>query len=175
MNTAQFIETDKRHNMKTIFNRKILSLISLGLFLWLAGIVFAPVLASSEIKPLQYLSSFFYFLYQPVCHQMADRSILIDHIPMAVCIRCFAVYLGGLFLSIFYLSYKKITMWSFSTYLILLIPVLFDFLLEKFNLYSDLSLVRFGSGLLLGIVIFQLLFLSTVLHRDLAETNSLKV
>jgi uncharacterized membrane protein len=161
--------------MRTIINRNILFLISLGLFLWLTGIVLAPVLAASEIKPLSYLSSFLYFLYQPVCHQMADRSVLIDYIPMAVCVRCFAAYLGGWLLSIFYLKYKKITMWPTSIYLTLLIPFIFDFLLEKIHLYSNIGLVRFGTGMLLGIVIFQLFFLSTASRQKLPETKSVEI
>jgi len=175
ISAAQLVRTVERSNMKTIVNRKMLSLISLGLFLWLTGIVLAPVLAISEIKPLSYLSSFLYFLYQPVCHQIADRSVLIDYIPMAVCVRCFAVYLSGWLLSIFYLKYKKITMWPVSIYLVFLIPVIFDFLLEKIHLYSNLGLVRFGTGLLLGIVIFQLFFLSTASRRDFPETKSVEV
>jgi len=161
--------------MKTIISRKILSLINLGLSLWLTGIILTPVLAMSDIKPLSDISSFLYFLYQPVCHQMTNRSVLIDYFPMAVCVRCLAVYLGGWFLSIFYLMYKKISMWPVSIYLLFIMPFIFDFVLEKIHLYSNLDLIRFGTGILLGIVIFQLFFLSIASRRDLPGIKPTKI
>ena len=33
--------------------------------------------------------------YAPVCHQLADRSLEIAGYPLAVCARCFGLYLGG--------------------------------------------------------------------------------
>lgn len=161
--------------MELKVNNKVMSYISLGLFLWLVGVILAPALASSEVKPASILSSFLFFLYQPVCHQLADRSFLIDHAPMAVCVRCFAVYLAGWLLSLFYLYSKKITFWPLHRYLILLAPVLLDFIFEKMQLYSNLELIRFGTGLFLGIVIFQLLFLSTASFQYNTERTSIKI
>ncbi len=34
-------------------------------------------------------------LYRPGCHQIADRCIDLGFGPMAVCARCFGLYLGG--------------------------------------------------------------------------------
>jgi uncharacterized membrane protein len=148
--------------MKTKINKITLSLISLCLFLWLAGIILAPVVAVSNIKPFSFLSSVLYFFYQPVCHQLTERSFFINNIPMAVCVRCFAVYLGGWVLSIYYLRSKKITLWPLKRYVVLLMPFLVDLIFEKLQLYADIDLVRFITGFLLGIVIFQIFFLSIV-------------
>lgn len=147
--------------METKINKLTVSIISLGLLFWLLGIILAPILASSSIKPLSLLSSGLYFLYQPVCHQFAERSFFVDHMPMAVCVRCFAVYLGGWILSIFYLHRSKITMWSIKRYVFLILPTLVDFILEKMQLYSNLDPVRFAAGFLLGIVIFHI-FISSI-------------
>jgi len=161
--------------METKINKTILSIISLCLFLWLAGILLAPILASSNSKTSSFLSSILYFIYQPVCHQLTERSFIVDHIPMAVCIRCFAVYLSGWILSIFYLCSTKISLWPLRRYLILTIPTLIDFGFEKMLIYSNIGLFRFGTGLLLGIVIFQLFILSIASSENNPQIKSIKI
>ena len=161
--------------MTATINKKYLSLISISLFIWLSGIIITPILASSNIRLLSTLSSFMYFFYQPVCHQLAERSLLVDQIPMAVCIRCFAVYLGGWLVSILYFRFNTITFWPMRKYLLFLIPALMDFIFEKVHFYSNIGLIRFGTGLLLGIVIFQLLILSTASFQNSPESKSIKI
>jgi hypothetical protein len=39
-------------------------------------------------------------------------------------------------------------------------PAFLDFVLEKFNLYTNIDLLRLVTGLLLGIAVFQLLLVS---------------
>jgi uncharacterized membrane protein len=147
--------------MNVRINLRVVIIINLGLSLWLLGTFLAPVLASSELPLLSHFSSFLYFFYQPVCHQLPERSILIDGLPMAVCVRCLSVYLAGWLLSLFYIKYKNIRLWPLYRYIILVLPLILDITLELLMLYSNLSILRFVTGFIFGIVLFQLLFFST--------------
>jgi len=100
------------------------------------------------------------FFYQPVCHQLADRSFFLDGFTMTVCVRCFCFYLGGLLIASIYLFKDNIQMWKLSSYGLLIIPAVLDFLLEKFDLYSNITGLRLLTGLLLGLAIFHLLLVS---------------
>jgi len=142
------------------FHKKVTLITFIGLSLWIAGIVITPILANREEIFFQKIASFMHFFYQPVCHQIANRSFLIDGFTMTVCVRCFAFYFGGLFITIFYLFKDKMQMWSISTYILLALPALFDFLIEKFRLYSNITELRFLTGLLFGAVLFHLLLVS---------------
>jgi uncharacterized membrane protein len=149
-------------------NKSVLIII-LGLSLWILGIILTPLLAASEIPALKKAASFTYFIYKPVCHQMPERSFLIDGFHFAVCIRCFAFYLGGLFISIIYLFKASAHIWKTTIYLLLGFPAVLDFLSEKFYLYSNIAGLRFITGLLFGLALFQLLLVS--LRYDFKKEN----
>ena len=84
--------------VKSILNKKIVVSIISVLVLWLIGIIITPILTAKGWS----LGQFMYFFYKPVCHQLSDRSFWLDGFTLAVCIRCFGFYLGGLFISLFY-------------------------------------------------------------------------
>lgn len=142
------------------FHRKVALIIIFGLGAWIAGIIITPLLAASQGILWQKMASFMYFFYQPVCHQLADRSFFLDGFTMTVCVRCFCFYLGGLLLSGIYLFKNNIQMWKLSNYGLLITPAVLDFLLEKFYLYSNITGLRLLTGLLLGLAIFHLLLVS---------------
>ena len=143
--------------MVYLINKKWLLVMVILLSTWLLGIILAPVLASSTIFWQNQIAKIIYFIYQPVCHQFPERSFLINKFPFAVCVRCFAVYLSGLLLAIYYLFKESITMLKLSTYGILSIFPVIDFILEKFNMYHNLMILRFITGMLLGYVLFHML------------------
>ena len=124
-----------------------------GLCLWLSGIFLAPLL--SEIH--EATSAGIYFLYQPACHQIPERSFILQGNPLAVCIRCSAFYFAGLVVMIFYLFKKHINQWPIRIYAILALPALLDFILEKTGLYYNNEVIRTVTGFLLGVVFFQIL------------------
>lgn len=160
--------------MEISVNKKTLIFIAFSLLIWMTGIVLTPVLAKSSISAIVKFSSFLYFFYQPVCHQIIDRSFLIDTMPMTVCVRCFSVYFAGWLLTIFYLSQNSVRLWSIRRYIVLLMPLLFDIALEKLQIYANVPWIRFLSGMLLGIVIFHLLILSTVTTQHHRRTKYIK-
>jgi uncharacterized membrane protein len=142
------------------FNKKVTVATFFGLGFWIAGIIITPVLANQEEIFFQKIAAFIYFFYQPVCHQIGDRSFLIDGFTMTVCVRCFSFYLGGFFITSFYLFKDKIQMWRISTYILLALPAFLDFSIEKLSFYSNIAEIRFLTGLLFGVVLFHLLLLS---------------
>jgi len=141
-------------------------LLILGLLVWLTGIIITPILAAGDLPLGKKLASFMYFFYKPVCHQISDRSFMLDGFTLAVCNRCFAFYLGGLFICIIYFFRDKIYMLTRISYILLVLPALLDFILEKVDLYTNVSGLRLFTGLLLGIAVFQLLFVSLFMESQ---------
>ena len=146
--------------MASELNKRIVLFIGLGLLVWLAGIIITPVLAAAGHPFSHKLAAFSYFFYQPVCHQIPDRSFWIGDFTMTVCVRCFSFYLGGFCTLLFILIRNKINRWKMSAYFLLMMPAIVDFLLEKLYLYSDMDGLRFFTGLVFGIALFHLLILS---------------
>ena len=138
-------------------NKKILLIIGLGLLIWLAGIIVTPMLAAAGMRKT---AAFAYFFYKPVCHQITERSFLFNGFALAVCIRCFSFYLGGLFIVLYYIFRSKVRMWPILSYILLIAPVAVDIILEKLHLYSNFEDLRIVTGFLLGIALFQLLIVS---------------
>jgi uncharacterized membrane protein len=143
--------------MENDLNKKIILIIGLGLFIWLVGIIVTPMLAAAGMRKI---ATFAYFFYKPVCHQIAERSFLFDGFALAVCIRCFSFYLGGLSIVLYYLFQSKVRMWRILSYTLLIAPAAVDFILEKLQLYSNLEDLRIVTGFLLGIALFQMLIVS---------------
>jgi uncharacterized membrane protein len=143
----------------TIHMKHLVS-ITLGLFVWLAGIVLTPVMVSSGIPWLTKLGNWGYFFFDPVCHQISSRSFIFSGYPMAVCVRCFSVYLAGFFLCLILFRRRKIRLLPLSVYVLLLVPALSDFILEKIIRYPGLSMMRFATGFLMGLALFHLMLVS---------------
>jgi uncharacterized membrane protein len=138
-------------------NKKLVLILIIFLSLWIGGIILAPVFAASPVYWQKRIARLLYFLYQPVCHQFPERSFYINSFPFTVCVRCFAVYLCGLFLAIFYVFKNQIKMFKLSCYAIMAIFPLIDFVLEKLNIYHNLIILRFITGGILGFILFHLL------------------
>lgn len=62
---------------------------------WCGAIVLAPILAVLP-EPFTALGNALYGLFSPVCHQIGERSLEVLGLPLAVCTRCTAVYVGFL-------------------------------------------------------------------------------
>ena len=137
--------------------KKWMLLLVFILLSWTAGIVTAPLIAPSPVYWQSRIAKILYFIYQPTCHQFPERSFSIKGFPFTVCVRCFAVYMTGLLLAVFYTFQESIRMFKLSVYFILTIFPLTDFLLEKINLYHNLNLPRFFTGAILGFILFHLL------------------
>jgi len=59
--------------------------------MFLGGAIAAPMIEAAGYSAGHWLR----WLYAPTCHQMAERSLTVSGLPMAVCARCTGLYAGG--------------------------------------------------------------------------------
>ncbi len=102
--------------------------------LFIVPILGAPVLMSTSNPILQSIANVIMFLYKVTCHQLSERTLFIFDYPMAVCARCFAIYvafLAGGF--IFAFIRKRLKIWSLKYFVILCIPMAIDGFAQLFG------------------------------------------
>jgi uncharacterized membrane protein len=118
-------------------------------------ILAAPILAAHSCRKA---ASVFYVSFACVCHQIPERSFALSGHSLAVCHRCFGIYLG-LFLGSLIenrfihqsLRLRRLYVLSAS------IPMLLDALVPYSGLWCSTSISRFCTGLLFGSMISCLL------------------
>ena len=149
-------------NIKYFLNNKsmILRFLLSASMMWIFIILVAPIMRSSEITFLNSISEYIYFIFEPVCHQIPERSISINSEPLAVCSRCFAAYVGGFLIILLVVLKKKPIHFNLNWVLFLCAPAVIDFVLEKFGIYSDIRVIRMITGFLLGVSISYLIVFS---------------
>jgi uncharacterized membrane protein len=138
---------------------------------WIFIILAAPIMRSSEITFLNRISEYLYFIFEPVCHQIPERSILINSEPLAVCSRCFAAYVGGFLLILLITLKKKPIHYNLNMILFLFAPAVIDFLSEQCGLYSDILIIRIITGLMLGVGISYLIVFSITDSQNIYLIN----
>ena len=62
--------------------------------------------------------------FDPVCHQLFDRSPHVDGTPFAVCHRCFGAYMGLAAGSLAFTASRGRSLTSWSSFLLLILAVL---------------------------------------------------
>jgi uncharacterized membrane protein len=144
-------------------------LLVLGLVaVWIAGAVFAPVgLVRGWISPDQsptiragghwlpdLLALIIHAAYGRVCHQIPERSLWVQGHPMAVCARCFGVYLGYFAGLLMYpLARKRLDAglprrrWL----IVALLPMIVDFAGGYFGLFENSLASRTATGFIAGV------------------------
>ncbi|MDQ3711024.1 MAG: DUF2085 domain-containing protein [Acidobacteriota bacterium] len=117
---------------------------------WVFMIVLAPF---AEANNLSSVSNPVYKFFSFICHQIPDRSIHFHEHVLAVCSRCFGVYLGLLFGFVVYPFLRRIEdteplprFWLFLA----MIPMAVDWLLGFFGIWENTHLSRFLTGAILG-------------------------
>ena len=134
----------------------MIRIISIGLGIWLLALILAPLMIQSGIPFLQYPGTAVYFLADPVCHQLPERSFFIDEMPMPVCVRCFSIYLGGFFLFTFALVKQPLRIWPKWIYFVTAAFLSIEILTEHLNVYQNSFKLRLFSGFILGILLFRI-------------------
>lgn len=76
-------------------------LIVAGATLWCAGILAAPLCSSMGGNAAQ-AGNALYQVYQPICHQIPERSYFLSGFQFGVCSRCSAIYLSFLLGTLLY-------------------------------------------------------------------------
>lgn len=118
--------------------------------IWVLAIVTPPIFLALEMRGV---SAFFYRFFSFVCHQIPERSIELLGQPMAVCSRCFGIYLGLAVGTLAYPVLRDITridplprVWLFLS----IIPTAIDWSLTIFGIWENTMISRFFTGSVLG-------------------------
>jgi len=117
-----------------------------------ALIVGAP-LAQANAHPV--FASSIYKVFSFVCHQIPERSFHLAGHQFAVCSRCTGLYAGFAVATLIYPLAHSLTRTDTPRrrWLILAaVPLLIDFSLTYFGVWSNTHLTRFSTGALLGSV-----------------------
>jgi uncharacterized membrane protein len=144
----------------------------------LCACICAPPVLVSAGCPVA--AAFVYCVFAPVCHQISARSFELLGLPLAVCHRCFGIYLGLFLGSLIrnpwmHRSPRTRRRWVLAA----IAPLAFDALLPWSGLWDNTPASRFATGLLFGIPIASLLvrgieeFLMDAPWRRIAAGNSL--
>lgn len=118
---------------------------------WLAGILSPPFLARLDSPALV---TFVRELYEPTCHQITSRTIILFGTPLAVCARCAGIYSGALAgLVALGLARKSGERETPPRWVLLAAaaPAVIDFSLGTAGLVTTSNLLRFATGAIVGI------------------------
>jgi len=117
---------------------------------WLTLIIAPPLLKQAGLASA---AADLYYPFGFICHQISERSFHIHDDKLAVCARCFGVYLGVLLGFLFYPFFRSLNdirpmpkVWLFLA----CIPVAVDWGLTFFGIWENTHLSRFLTGAILG-------------------------
>ena len=118
--------------------------------IWIGFIIAAPLLYSAGMSAA---SSPIYTFFSYICHQIPERSLHIAGHQLAVCSRCFGVYMGLLVGMLAYPLWRRVDeiepiprIWLFLA----LVPIGVDWSLTVFGIWENTHTSRFITGLILG-------------------------
>lgn len=129
---------------------RVYAVILLGVCLWCAAIVAAPILSVSTGSPA------LYDFFRPICHQLDGRSFHIDGHSFAVCARCSSIYfgfLGGVVLFPLFGSVRRSTTPPRWLLIAAGIPMLLDVTGALLGIHEASLLTRAVTGLVFGSIL----------------------
>src|SRR4051812_47428636 len=100
-----------------------------------------------------FLSSFIYDGFSATCHQIPERSFHFEGFPLAVCARCFGLYVGGAAGVLLYPLARGFAQRDAPGRMWLLLaaaPTTIDFALGIFGIWENTHLSRFLTAVILG-------------------------
>lgn len=136
----------------TMKNLHPVKLHSMAALLWLAVcllVVAAPILAHDRHYAAATVT---YSLFSGICHQMPERSFIVAGYPLAVCHRCFGIYLGLAFGSLIPPIpgvLRRRRAWIAAA----TVPMMADAAIPLIGLGNNMPWSRFGTGLLFGLML----------------------
>jgi len=119
---------------------------------WVAGAVILPRLEGAGAWGTL-VSAIVHYGYGRVCHQISDRCLHLAGLPMAVCARCFGIYLGYLAGLAVYPRVRPIETVDAPPrrwLVIALIPLSIDFLGGYLGVFENTQISRLLTGLIAG-------------------------
>ncbi len=137
-------------------SRKLYFLSLCVMALWLGLIIGAPFLLSFPSLNVKKIAFLIYWFFSPVCHQLTESSFIIYGNQMAVCSRCFGIYLG---MMLGFLAYPLLRPFDFTKvihrrYMMLApLPMVGDVALLAMGVYPPLLWLKALTGLFFGFVL----------------------
>ena len=126
-----------------------------GATLWCLTIVLSPLLLSAGGGWTD-VGKILHSAFHSICHQLADRSLHIDGEPLAVCIRCSAIYFGFLVGTILYVPASSLRISLVDNRAILLasvVPMVVDVILDSIGIHASTPVTRLVTGSVFGLVV----------------------
>jgi uncharacterized membrane protein len=114
--------------------------------------VFAPLLYSR----IPFLSGLIYTAFSPTCHQLSERCFHLGGEPLAVCARCFGVYVGFLAGTLLFPWVKRRKSRPLPSALVFIgfsLPVGLDTAANFFHVWNTPSCIRFLLGISWGTIL----------------------
>ncbi|MGA9140067.1 MAG: DUF2085 domain-containing protein [Methanocella sp.] len=109
--------------------------------IFILPIVGYPVMMASGDPTLKSIAGFILTAYHATCHQLPQRSLFIEGYEMAVCSRCFAIYVAFLAGCVAFAFVRtKLKIWSLIWFIVLCVPMAIDG-------FSQLFLVAIPRGI----------------------------
>jgi len=109
------------------FVRHWLAILIVLTFLFIVPIVGYPVMMATGNPTIQSIAGIIHLAYHATCHQLPERSLFIDAYEMAVCSRCFAIYVSFLAGCIVFAFVRtKLKIWSLVWLVVLCVPMAID-------------------------------------------------
>ncbi len=127
----------------------------LGALTWCFALLAAPV-CSAGATEISGLSRYLYGFFHGICHQIPDRSFVLLGWPVAVCVRCSAIYYGFLAGTILYPCLRSVDRPGQPPRILLIlaaIPLCVDGLSLGFLVYEVNNVTRAATGGLFGLVV----------------------
>jgi len=121
--------------------------------LTIIGLIIGAPLAQASGHPA--LASAIYKVFSFVCHQIPERSFHLAGHPFGVCSRCAGLYSGFAVAALIYPLARSLKRTDTPRRLWLIlapVPLLIDFSLTYFGVWSNTHFSRFSTGALLGAV-----------------------
>lgn len=138
-----------------------------GSLLWIALVLLAPWARSRGLAAAPFLYAFF----APICHQIPGRSFYCFAAPLAVCHRCFGLYLGflgGLLVLPYLHRLRERLLEKPREILVWFAPMLIDVLLRGWNVPASRFVTGFVAAFPVGLFVWAA---ATQLYR---RNNSLQ-
>ena len=132
--------------------RRVFAWTLFGSVVWISSLIFAPILKSR----IPFLSGLIYAAFSPTCHQLSDRCFHLGAEPLAVCARCFGVYIGFLAGTLLFPFVKKRfprPLPSALVFICFTFPVGLDTTANFFHVWNSPSWVRFLLGISWGTIL----------------------
>jgi uncharacterized membrane protein len=124
-----------------------------GALLWCALLVLAPVFSAARWESS---AGILYTFFHRICHQIESRSLHIAGEPLAVCVRCTALYFGFLTGTVAYpfiRGFYSTRIPARGFLVMILLPMLLDVILGVTGVHEAGTATRLITGGIAGLVL----------------------